>query len=244
MATRFHALADRPLVRPLLQAGCPSNIARLVPAVVVDTIDGVPSSRARSDIGKEVLETVPPASTHNNAPPAVVSELRVVWVFAALDHRLPYRILACSRPASRYRLPVRDVLASLARPLPTPEPLRVGREDRAAVTPAQPHCLPGRARRSLNHRQQSEAFTREVDKPARAGAVCARPLPGVKAVAAWAAFAATVAAATPQGTPKRPGRPVVSVQYKQPPKALSGKIGECWHWCIIPQTRTIRALAA
>ncbi len=62
-------------VVPLLKRCCPSNVRRLVMAVVVDAINRMRQRWTRPDVSQEYLERVVPCVDHGDASSAVVLEL-------------------------------------------------------------------------------------------------------------------------------------------------------------------------
>lgn len=76
----------------LFRWGRPSNVARLIVTVRVDTIHRVLRAWLRTHVGEEVLERVSPAITNADAAPTVVLVSGRAWVVAAVDHPRPSSI--------------------------------------------------------------------------------------------------------------------------------------------------------
>lgn len=89
----------------LLSRSRPTAIGRLIIAVVVNTVNGVPLW-ARSHIGKERLERRAPSLTHADPTAAITMKPVMGWVVTASLHRQPRDICAAwsaSRLLSVYR---------------------------------------------------------------------------------------------------------------------------------------------
>ena len=90
----------------LFRRGGPSTVARLVVAVIVNTINRF-SNRWFAHIGQKVLELLP-SFADSNAAAAVSAPVSVLWVGASVAHASPARINASS------------IHAVLDRPMPNP----------------------------------------------------------------------------------------------------------------------------
>lgn len=80
----------RPGVPVLLPLGRPATVGFRVVTIVVDPVKGG-SIGADSHVGKEMLEASP-SRAHGNATAAVVGEVRLLRIFASLEHRQPRAI--------------------------------------------------------------------------------------------------------------------------------------------------------
>lgn len=89
----------------LLGGRSPSDVARFIPAIVVDPIKRVAVGRPRPDSGEEGRERVPPFVAYSYAATAVSWKGTGCRVFATSDYPGPYAVLASN--VSRPRLPVR-----------------------------------------------------------------------------------------------------------------------------------------
>lgn len=85
----------------LLAARCPTAVARLVRAIVIDPIDRMLGARLRPHVRKERGETVAPSLADCDPAPAVVRILRRVRVQAAALHRSPRSVLRRQRARVR-----------------------------------------------------------------------------------------------------------------------------------------------
>ena len=85
-------------VQVLLLSCRPSAIIRIIPAIVIDAIEGQPCG-AFAHIDDEIPEIAPPF-TDGNTSPAVVVEARVVPVVASVDHVKPRIVCTASLSVS------------------------------------------------------------------------------------------------------------------------------------------------
>ena len=76
----------------LLQLGFPSNITRLVVAIVVDAAKRMLRRWARPNTGKKSLKAFIPFVAHPYPPPAIVFPVTALGVVASILHRVPRRI--------------------------------------------------------------------------------------------------------------------------------------------------------
>lgn len=78
----------------LLMTGGPAHIPGLVVPVIVDAVDAVELRGAASNVSQEVLEARP-AGTDFDASTAIVRELLVPWIVAAVPQLGPSAVLRC-----------------------------------------------------------------------------------------------------------------------------------------------------
>lgn len=88
-------------IHSLLVACRPANIARLVVAVVVDSIQRQAHRRTRADVCIERFETLAPALADLNAAAAIVFVFLHFGVVATLEHVPPDGVLGAQRHAVR-----------------------------------------------------------------------------------------------------------------------------------------------
>jgi hypothetical protein len=85
-------VADLPLRMPsivgLIASGAPYAVVGFIIAVIVEAFNRVPWRRTRTHVGKEQNE-IAPSLTYDDAAPAIVDEVWVVWVAASGEHSGP-----------------------------------------------------------------------------------------------------------------------------------------------------------
>jgi hypothetical protein len=77
-------------IRPLFDSCSPAAILGRVPAIVVDTVDRMRTTRTSPHIGKESFKRGFPASANLDAAPAVGWVTVMFRVIATLTHHLPH----------------------------------------------------------------------------------------------------------------------------------------------------------
>lgn len=92
---------DASRVRILLLRRGPAHVARLVVAVVIDTVDRVLRRGARPDVGQEAFERVAPGFADVDASTAVVWEARAGRRVAAIFHTGPSAMFRRARQSVR-----------------------------------------------------------------------------------------------------------------------------------------------
>lgn len=163
------------LVSRLFYAGCPSAVARLVAAIVVDSVDGVLRRWFRAHVFKERRKAVSPSVAHGYPPSSVETKLVVSWVVATADHLRPRRVLRRHLAAGSGAME-RGALYQQARPclgveaparLCAPLSQRRGANDDLVSTianaPPAPNTFPARLStwiRKRGHPQSAEAVAR------------------------------------------------------------------------------------
>ncbi len=79
----------RPTVLCLFVSGCPTAVARLIVAVVVDAFNGVLGRRHVAHVGEKVLKGCCPAGANLDPPATVDFEMRASRIRASLNNALP-----------------------------------------------------------------------------------------------------------------------------------------------------------
>lgn len=80
-------------VLDLFHTSRPPHVTGRVVMLVIDAIQCELPRWSSAHVGQERAEIMPPPLTHLNASPAIVPILRVLWIVAALNHRLPQSVL-------------------------------------------------------------------------------------------------------------------------------------------------------
>lgn len=93
--------ATRSFVVSLFLQCSPSYIPRLIVAIHVNPVDGVRGRGLAPHVSKELLVTIAPCIRKANAPTAVVGEVCVVGIEAALLHLMPRHVFRRNRSVSR-----------------------------------------------------------------------------------------------------------------------------------------------
>ncbi len=86
-------------VGPLLFRRRPAAIARLIIAVVIDSVNGMLGRWARPHVGRECLETHSPSLAHRNAASSVVLKICEPAIAASVDHVRPNVVNRSTRHA-------------------------------------------------------------------------------------------------------------------------------------------------
>lgn len=142
-------------ISPLFCARCPATVPQLVPAIVVDAIDGVLPRGRRPHVGEKRGEVASPTVTHRYAAAAVPVVSGAARLVATRKHAGPDREFA------RLGLTVRrdDLGSEAAARLRAAGAKRTARYDglapALAATPP-PGIAPRVATRTLDHRQSPE----------------------------------------------------------------------------------------
>lgn len=164
------ALGVYTFVALLLGARRPSAIARLVVAVVVDSVQRVILRRSSAHVGQKSLERRP-LLTHGNPAPTVIMVTGGIRVFAPLDHSGPR--LKLRSPSAANGLAVCGlcgaalvlVIAAAALCRAAMEPCAHLDSLGAAIAAAKPMSARAFRRGPGNHRPAPEALSRgEVDR--------------------------------------------------------------------------------
>ncbi len=132
----------------------PSDIARLIVPVVVDTVNLMRGRRTRAEVRIECAEGSPPQFANRDASPAIVVEGLMVRIGTSIKHtapdfelgRLPHAMLESSRSGpggSQFTLPAAAGLRSAGSQVSLVDDFLD-----AAITTAQPLCSESTARES------------------------------------------------------------------------------------------------
>ncbi len=163
-------------VARLLRLRGPSTILRTVGAIIIDAVEAIQRSVARSrsglwawsHVGVKGFKRVIPALADRNATPAVVFPLRSLWIRAALAHVQPQRVFRWF--ASGWSHAVRAFLracdfapeAAATFLSSVVQEHEQRRAFRSAIALAMPIGLPLPRWQAVNSNQASEALSRDV----------------------------------------------------------------------------------
>ncbi len=87
------------LISHLIYSKCPADVARLIVAVVVDSIDRVCYRWSWPHIAEKTLKRLAPLWTHTYTSPAVICERFIVLIQTAIQHVSPCSIFNRERPS-------------------------------------------------------------------------------------------------------------------------------------------------
>lgn len=145
----------------------PFAVFRRVRSIIVDAFDAVTWSRSHPYISYEVIERFP-SSAYAYTATAIVFEVFIQWVLAAVSHALPRSVFGTIRK-SMTGFPFGNplaMLASAAARLAAPQVYRMNMFDRAAYAATLSQCHPILPVTIANGRPISELLSNEsADAP-------------------------------------------------------------------------------
>jgi hypothetical protein len=156
---------SRPPIGHLHSARCPSAVAGLVIAVVVDSVQGGPW-RTLPHIFVEGQEGLVPSLAYFDSTPAVILVCAMVWIAASIAHRFPCFV----RPRVDHAVPIVQCRANVFNVAPATEcmagieatselygsiPAVAERDVAGEPSPFGAHMVGG----SLNHNKSSEPLS-------------------------------------------------------------------------------------